>query len=199
MIKLSKKLRERFRIQKNKFFVGPKKDILNTRPELDHVYEDPNGHLVISNTYVLARAKNVLENPEPNDELEYPDTEHLFEDLIDHQAKIKLSAKDVENLLKPKEIRDQTDILKLDCSFDQINFSFRMMNGDLPDIQPFTIHGDFDVNSTKSIMMNPKNLYEAMNFYRMLGLDEVDLYITASNKPFKLVHKNIEYLISPIV
>lgn len=204
MVRLSKKLQDRMRIHKNKLFANDYKKVLESRPELD-VVNYQNGHIEIANTYVAIRAKDVLKKEHEIENERYPDINHIFD--------IHKSDTLFQSSVNPKELEDLTLATIDEC--DMLEFKYRpSKSGDvltlIPQtkdtiitITPMAVNVTIDIepvtkNDEIKFILDPLLFNDAMNFFRMLGADSVDVITEGPNKPIHLVYENIHYVIAPI-
>ena len=198
------------RIHKNKLFSKDSKKILDSRPELN-VVNYRNGHIEITNTFVAVRVKDVLEE---NDHIE--NNTFTKQEKMDKVFDIDFDPqKDFQAIIPTKHFEDLTDELIKKDDVDTLFFNITDFGKNaILTIDPKTMDRTVelktivenietkgqtkDKSDSVSFILNLIFFNQAMNFFRMLGIKEVNMVIEGPNKPVHFMYENIHYVIAPI-
>lgn len=197
MLKLTKTLENRMRIQKNKLFSGDKKKIKENRPELDLVHQHLHGHLEITNQEVAIRISDVLDSSTYIKSKDYPELNHIFELPKENYTKIKIPTKEIEDSLSIDKIQNEMDFLKVSVSNNKMKITPQTVNPTVI-LDDIVINLDKETKKETSFIISPKYLHDAMNFFRMLKIKNVKLIVEDKNKPIRILHENAQYVIAQI-
>lgn len=204
MIRLSKKLKNRMRIQKNKFFAGELAVEKEDRPELDKVHYHKDGHIVITNTFSAVQVADVHDgslyhsddNKDVDEDNPYPETNQLFE-IPENFQSIVIPTEKLEKQTDDNEIRREMDILVFEITDKQLKIT-PMTKYEQTKLDPIILPIDSNVSNTITFKLSPRNFNDAMNFFRMTDIEEVTLLYEGINRPLHFISKNIHYVIAPM-
>ena len=200
MIKLSKKLENRMRIQKNKFESYTDERIPNV--DFKDVHHHLHGHMEIVTPFTALRVSDVLDGSTYDKDREFPELNHVFELPKSDFNAIKIPTKEIEDLINPKNIENGESMNLLYVNINKSDLILHPAHhnkyGDEFEYEDIIVKLPKKVHKEISFMLSPTYLYDAMNFFRMLGISEVSLVIENNHKPIRLLSENIQYVIAQI-
>lgn len=201
MIKLTKKLENRMRIQLNKF----QKYSSDRLPDVDtnKIHQHPHGHMEITNRFAAIRVSDVLDGSTYNENHLFPDMNHIFEAPKNDVIAVTIPVKEIEDKINPKNIKDSQNMRTSKITVQQSTLRIQPLNtivgDDGYDFDEILIDIPETLTKERSFMLSPTYLYDAMTFFRMLGIKEVTLLIQTDHKPIRLLSENIHYVIAQMI
>lgn len=202
MIKLSKKLENRMRIQNSKFEKYTDDHIPNVNyKEVNHHL---HGHMEILSAHTAIRVSDVLDGSTYDKDSKFPEINHLFELPKENFDMITIPTKEIEDLINPKNIENGSHMNVLELSIDENTLTIQpihrsnSLTDEIYEYDELTLPLTNNSDTQISFMVNPTYFFDAMNFFRMLGITEVTLLTEINHKPIHLLSDNIQYVIAKI-
>lgn len=199
MIKLNKSTLERLRVQRNKMYVNK---IINTLPNKDNlfdiIYYNPNGNIEITNGVSAIQIRNIHSDTKADTVDGYPDLDKLMNTPLDAYTAIQVDTYRLELLVKDVSIREEKDILE--CLITDHTITMVPCNLGKTDCEdPLVFNIKNEIKDPIEILLRPRLLHDAMNFFRTLGVTEVTMYVKNGTEPVRFVHENVHYAIARLI
>lgn len=195
MIELTDKVRKRFEIQLKKIWVG-QSGIKRDRPRLNQVHYTDDGHVEITNTMIGIRLSDVHEKPDSDED--FPDMDKIFQvpNGVDEFEFKMNELKEFEDHLNVI-YRNKVEAVKVKINADGILISEHQPGKDSVFVES-GIKIKWDMEEELEFAINPRYLHDALNMFRLVGVNELSIFYDTARKPIHLVSDNLHYLIVPI-
>lgn len=199
MITLTDSVKDRLRIQRNKLFVKTITDMYNiSNPLLENIHYSKDGHAEITNNIVAIRLSNVHDGSLHEEIKGYPDMNPIMIQSADNHQNIILPVQELEKKLHHPGIKEDIDLMNIHIKNDRITMVPQTADKQTT-LEKIILNGEFDIDEELAFIIRPRILHDAFNFFRMLGISEVNLYVDDKRDPIRLIHDNVQYLIAPII
>lgn len=194
MIELTDKIRKRFEIQLKKIYVG-NAELKKRRPKLDQIHYSKDGHVEITNSHVGVRLSDVHDKGDSDEE--FPMMDNIFR-LPDEVTSIEFDMETLRQLENQTNVlfRYKLDVVKMTMTKEGITLTSKPLN-DMNFVE-CGLKMELPIDNEVSIGLNPRYLHDALNMFRMIGVENATLYYESELRPIHLVYENLHYLITPI-
>lgn len=203
-----KKLENRFRIDLKKL------NRYTDREDLKVVHYTGDGHIEMTNSHVGVRAKNVYEGSEKfkhgKAPEHYPDMNHLFDQYESKNVIENIPIKEFEDIFEPFKSA-KPEVIHLNFApngiFTEIAGNKErievdgVMKNDPNKIQMGSKSGliiDLNIEKSYQVTLRYDYLLIIIQFMRLLGLTNFNLYYPDGLTTLSFLHENLEIIIAPV-
>lgn len=163
------------------------------RDELKVLHYSADGHIEITNSLVAVRLKDVhkQEDSHPG----YPALGRIF-DSADFKGKsCKLDVKAVVNLLAPFKKEKQKSV---DFEFAADAMTVLSCDPDAYSTRSGKWEGAVKIDDLFFVKADPTYMHDCFQFFKMLKVEEVEMFYTSNVRPMMFRFENLEYLVTPM-